>query len=321
MKVEPVSAAYKGAYHLVRSVPRPVAEAIALLASVAAVGVSKERRLLVERNLRRVYGEDYAGRDLRRSVISAFYSYARYWVDSFRLPGVSLAKLDAGFQFRGFGQLVEARERGIGPIVVLPHLGGWEWAGFWLARVMEIPITVVVEPLEPRELYEFFAEFRQELGMNIVPLGPSAGAEVLRAIKDRHVVCLLADRDIQGDGVPVEFFGERTSLPAGPVTLALRTGAPLHPTAIYFSGDRHLGVVRPALRVERQGRFRADVARGTQQLAWELEALIRAAPEQWHLQQPNWPSDYDALEAIGRSHPRPPRGEAPLVTARRQPVA
>jgi KDO2-lipid IV(A) lauroyltransferase len=26
-------------------------------------------------------------------------------------------------------------------------------------------------------------------------------------------------------------------------------------------------------------------------LAYELETLIRRAPEQWHLLQPNWPSD------------------------------
>ena len=36
-----------------------------------------------------------------------------------------------------------------------------------------------------------------------------------------------------------------------------------------------------------------------------MQELIRRAPEQWHLQSPNWPSDYDALEAIGHPHPRP----------------
>ena len=30
-------------------------------------------------------------------------------------------------------------------------------------------------------------------------------------------------------------------------------------------------------------------------LASRIEALIRAAPEQWHLLQPNWPSDAAAL--------------------------
>ena len=34
--------------------------------------------------------------------------------------------------------------------------------------------------------------------------------------------------------VEVEFFGERTHLPAGPVTLALRSGATLLPCAVYF---------------------------------------------------------------------------------------
>jgi KDO2-lipid IV(A) lauroyltransferase len=29
----------------------------------------------------------------------------------------------------------------------------------------------------------------------------------------------------------------------------------------------------------------------TQALSRELEDLIRATPEQWHLFQPNWPSD------------------------------
>jgi len=76
--------------------------------------------------------------------------------------------------------------------------------------------------------------------------------------------------------------------------LGLRTGAPVLPAAVYFT-DRYNGhhaVVRPALPVERSGDgLRADVARVTQILAGELEYLIRRAPEQWHLFQPNWPSD------------------------------
>ena len=115
---------------------------------------------------------------------------------------------------------------------------------------------------------------------------------MLRALRDNRIVCLLSDRDIEGDGVEVEFFGERTTLPGGPATLALRTGATLLPAAVYFRPGRdHLGVVRPPIEVERAGRLREDIARITQVLAHELEALIRAAPEQWHLLQPNWPSD------------------------------
>jgi KDO2-lipid IV(A) lauroyltransferase len=305
MGLEPVSAAYKVGSAFVRTMPRGVSSATVALASTVAMEVSPERRLLVERNLRRAYGPDYGGEALRRSVLETFRSYGRYWIDSFRLPDLSVDEIDAGFAYQGVGHILDARARGIGPILVLPHLGGWEWAGFWLTQVLRVPVTVVVEAIEPPELFDFFASFRRRLGMNIVALGPQAGAEVLRAIKARHVVCLLSDRDIQGDGIEVEFFGESTTLPAGPATLAARTGAPLLPAAVYFKDRGHEAVVGPPVSMERQGRFRDDIARITQDLAQHLERLIRAAPEQWHLQQPNWPSDHVALEAIGRPAPRP----------------
>jgi KDO2-lipid IV(A) lauroyltransferase len=176
-------------------------------------------------------------------------------------------------------------------ILALPHLGGWEWAGFWVAAVRKRPISVVVEALDPPELFEWFVELRTSFGMNVIPLGTDAGTRVVRALKENHVVALLSDRDIGGGGIDVEFFGERTTLPGGPATLALRTGATLLPSAVYFRGRGHLGVCRPALPAERRASLREDVTRITQQLAHELEALIRVAPEQWHLMQPNWPSD------------------------------
>jgi lauroyl/myristoyl acyltransferase len=114
---------------------------------------------------------------------------------------------------------------------------------------------------------------------------------VLAALHDNQVLVLLSDRDLAGNGIEVEFFGERTTLPAGPATLALRTGAPLFPSAIYREGDGRVGVFRPALDTTRHGKLREDVARVTQDLARELEVLIRRAPDQWHLLQPNWPSD------------------------------
>jgi phosphatidylinositol dimannoside acyltransferase len=50
--------------------------------------------------------------------------------------------------------------------------------------------------------------------------------------------------------------------------------------------------VRPPLDTSRSGGgMRQDVLRVTQALAGELEYLIRRAPTQWHLMQPNWPSD------------------------------
>jgi KDO2-lipid IV(A) lauroyltransferase len=247
---------------------------------------------MIARHLRRV-DPSLSGLRLRRAVQEAFDSYAHYWLESFRLPTLSDETVERGFDVDGYQNIVDGLAAGNGVILVLPHLGGWEWAGRWIAQQGH-QITVVVEQIEPPELFEWFVDLRSSLGMNVVPLGPSAGTTVMRALKDNHVVCLLADRDLQGGGPAVEFFGEVTTMPAGPATLALRTGAPILPTAVYFTGgvDGHWAWVRPPLPVERRAdRLRDDVARITQDLARDLETLIRRAPSQWHMFQPNWPSD------------------------------
>lgn len=294
MRLDPVTGAYRLGSALARSIPRPLVPGVADLAGTGARSVMRGRRQIIARHLRRARPE-LSGRALDAAVDAAFDSYARYWVESFRLPDMSPADLDAGFSYEGFDHVVRARDAGSGVIIALPHLGGWEWAAFWLASIEQIPITAVVESIEPPELFEWFVAFRRSLGMNVVALGPEAGAASLRALRAGEALCLLCDRDIGGGGVEVDFFGERTTLPAGPATLAFRTGAPIIPTAIYFDGEGHRAQIDPPLEVERRGSLRADVARVTQDLARSLEALISAAPEQWHLMQPNWPSDFESL--------------------------
>ena len=314
MALDPVTAAYRAGAAFSRTVPRPLAEVTARALSRVAASVSTERRMLVARHLRRA-NPSLEGRALDRAVDATFDSYARYWIDSFRLPQLSPEEVDWGFAVDGFANISDGLAAGRGVLLVLPHLGGWEWAGFWLTQVMGLKVTVVVEPVEPPALFDFFADFRRELGMEIVPLGPDAGRAVLHALSENHIVCLLADRDIVGDGIEVDFFGETTTIPAGPATLALRTGAALVPVGCYFEGRTgHHALVLPAMDTTREGRLRDDVRRVTIELAAILEDLIRRAPEQWHLQQPNWPSDYVELERIGKPHPRPERGPSSVAS-------
>lgn len=263
--------------------------------ALGASSASRDKREMVARHLRRA-DPLLSGVRLRRAVNEAFETYARYYLESFRLPSLSARQVDAGMSVVGYEEhVLPALDAGSGVILALPHLGGWEWAGRWLADRGH-PVTAVVERIEPPELFDWFAQLRADLGMTIVPLGDGAARELLGALARNEVVCLLSDRDLQRNGVEVEFFGERTTLPAGPAMLGLRTGAPVLPTAVYFrgrTGNGHHGWVRPPLdTARREGvRLRDDVARVTQDLAHELEVLIRRAPTQWHLFQPNWPGD------------------------------
>ncbi len=277
---------------LSRGLPGFAAQGLAPALGFGASFANPERRAMIERHLRRA-DPTMGGARLRRAVQLAFDSYTRYWLESFRLPHLTRRTVARGISTDGYEHVVAGLEGGTGVILALPHLGGWEWAGRWLADQGH-RVTAVVEMIDPPELFDWFRKLRRDLGMNIVALGDHAGREVLAALHRNEVVCLLSDRDIQRRGVEVEFFRETTTLPAGPATLALRTGAPVLPTAVYFTDrtDGHFGVVRPPLDAERtDGRLRDDVQRVTQSLAVELEHLIRRAPYQWHLFQPNWPSD------------------------------
>jgi phosphatidylinositol dimannoside acyltransferase len=283
--------AYKMGSLAARLMPGPLASAAATSLGFTASFATAERRAMIERHIKRV-NPALGGASLRVAVGQAFDSYARYYVESFRLPSLSKRVVDKSFSVDGFHHITDALELGKGCIFALPHMGGWEWAGRWMTD-QGYKLTVVVEALEPPELFEWFADLRQELGMTVVPTGPNAGTAVTKALRENQIVCLLSDRDIERNGVEVEFFGERTTLPAGPAMLGLRVGAPVLPVGVYFTSEYngHHALVRPPLSMQRTGGLRDDVARITQNLARELEFLIRRAPEQWHLFQPNWPSD------------------------------
>jgi KDO2-lipid IV(A) lauroyltransferase len=274
-----------------RLMPDMLAESAAMSIGFSANLASPAKRRMIARHLRRV-NPGLHGNALRAAVQQAFDHYARYYIESFKLPTIPKSVVHDNFTVDGFEHVTEAFARGKGVILALPHLGGWEWAGRWMTD-HGYPMTVVVEALDPPELFEWFAELRNDLGMTVVPTGPQAGPAVLRALRDGEIVCLLCDRDLDHNGVSVEFFGERTTLPPGPATLSFRTGAPILPVGVYFTEppNGHHAVVRPPVPTTREGGLREDVARATQAIADELATLIRRAPEQWHLFQPNWPSD------------------------------
>ena len=282
---------YKLAALLSRKLPRKIGLSVASFLGNTVARIDKKRRDQVIRNASRLSDSEFSRKEVKDFLRKTFESYAHYWLNTFRLIDITEEELERTFSHDGWELIETAIKEDPGVILVLPHLGAWDWGGLWISKIKGVPVTAVVEPLEPPELFEWFKRSRNALGMEVIPVGPDAGSQVIKAISDKRVIVLVSDRDIGGSSVEVEFFGEKTLLPAGPATLALRTGATLLPVAIYNKSDGCHGVVRPAISLERKGKFRSDVKRITQTIAEEMEFLIRKAPEQWHLMQPNWPSD------------------------------
>ena len=126
--------AFEAASSIAGHVPAPLLGPLARLGGTGAALPDARRRLLVARNLRRA-DPSLRGLSLRRAVNRTFESYAAYWLEAFRLPTITPDELDAGMAYEGYEHLERSLHRGKGTIIVLPHLGCWEWTGFWFTRV------------------------------------------------------------------------------------------------------------------------------------------------------------------------------------------
>jgi KDO2-lipid IV(A) lauroyltransferase len=283
----------------ISALPESVALGLGDVAGDVLFRMRSDQRAVVTANLRRVLGAD--GDDallLDRWVRRSFRAYARYWVEGARLPGTSPEEIVRHMYVDGLDHLRRGQAAGNGVVLALPHIGSWEFGGAFLAT-QDLPMTAVAERIEPPALFDYFVEQRAAMGLTIVPLDQRSGGTLLSTLRSGGLVGLLCDRDIEGTGIEVDFFGERTTMPAGPATLALRAGAVLCTGVIYQGPGRdHRALVEPPLDTTRTGSLRADVARLTQEIATRLEGLIRRAPEQWHVFQPLWLADRPLDEAV-----------------------
>jgi lauroyl/myristoyl acyltransferase len=276
--------AYAAGWALVRTLPEPVAVAVfdAGADLAAARGGPAVDRLRA--NLARVA----PGRDLDGLTRQALRSYARYWREVFRLPSTSAERIEAGMRCDGESRLFDAVSAGRGVVLALPHSGNWDAAGAWLVG-RGVRFTTVAERLRPESLYDRFVAFRESLGMEVLPLtgGRPPFETLAERLRTGGTLCLLSDRDLSARGVDVEFFGAGTRMPAGPASLALRTGAALLPVTLSFRPDGWQTVIHPHVPP-------TDVATMTQQLADAFADGIAEAPQDWHMLQRLWLDDLAA---------------------------
>lgn len=309
---------YSAAWVAAKQLPAGTAYALAERAADLAMARRGPAVVQYARNLRRVLGETVTPESLHAVTAAGMRSYARYWLETFRLP--SMDKEDVAVrslaQCEGMHHIVAATAAGRGVVVALPHSGNWDVAGLMLAHECGSLVSVA-ERLRPESLYRKFVAYRESLGMEILPL-TGGSAPVSSVLKDRlragKVVCLLGDRDLTASGVPVTFFGESTRMPAGPAMLAALTDSDLVTAHLSFTQEGHERGWRARISppVDLPGTRLAERVRGgTQIVASAFEAGIRQYPQDWHMLQKLWLDDLpEGHEAARQPMIKTPRGGA-----------
>jgi KDO2-lipid IV(A) lauroyltransferase len=283
-------AAYAAGWGLVRALP----ESLARAAFRSGADLAFRRNGPGIRQLRRNYARvvPQAGpEELDELVRAGVRSYARFWMETFRLPGMDHEAIYREVNDRGVGlSLIDAAvDRGKGAVLVLPHTGNFDVSGIWLVG-HQGRFTTVNERLKPESLYQRFVGYRESLGFEILPTGGSAYRVLMERLRANKVICLLADRDLSRRGVPVSFFGEQTRMPAGPARLAAATGAEILLVENTFTDDGWgLRIHSPILVNSRD-----EVPSATQLMADGFAADIAANPADWHMMQKLWLADLPA---------------------------
>lgn len=293
-----VSVAYGAGWQGVKRMPEGAAHAMFERLADGLWARRGKDVLRLESNLRRVVGPDVPDDELRRLSKQGMRSYFRYWCDAFRLPGQSREQIVSSFRPYDDHHLADALAAGNGVVVALPHMGSWDHAGAW-ATLAHSPVVSVAERLKPEDLYEKFLAFRRSLGMDIIPL--TGGDPPFPYLQDRlkagALVALLGDRDLGKGGVPVQFFGAKAKMPAGPAALAIDTGAALV-TAELFLEDGHNAVrFHAPIEIPQEGQRSRRIFATTQLVADRFAAGIAAHPTDWHMLQRVWVDDLDPTKA------------------------
>ena len=277
--------AYSTGWTLVKRLPEPVTRAGFNLIARELLRRNGGSVAQLRANLNQVYPDSG---DL--FVAPAVHSYLRYWHEAFRLPAWSRERIRDTFILDNVHLLDEAVRSGTGAVMVPAHLANWDHAGAW-AALRYGSVVSVAERLKPETLFDQFLDFRRSLGMRIYGLGePDLVRSLAREVRAGQIVALMGDRDLGGSGVPVDFCGAATTLPGGPATLSLLTGAPLYPVGLWFDGEMLRGEIFERVPQPASGTRREQVQRMTQGLADALGAAIAAHPRDWHMMQRVWPT-------------------------------
>ena len=279
---------YRATAWLLSSVPpKPAAAIIGRLSQLSYLAWPTKRHWS-NRNFGHVLGLPRDHPRVREAAMAAYMGYGRYLVELMRLPSMppeQVAKLAPDLDVEEVRRIWQEAPGG-GLILTVGHLGSNEAVAAAIAH-HGMPISVVADDSSFPELYELLRQQRESWGVRVIAWRNLR--EIFGVLKRREMLALLIDWGYRSDGIPVRLFGAWTTLPAGPATLAAKTGSRILPIAIRRATVGGFEV-RWAPPIDVPPNDPAALQRATQAMADALGKTIQTAPEQWYSFKPIWPA-------------------------------
>ena len=285
MKENLTAYVYFAGWRIVRWLPEKTAYAIAYYVADFVTRKNGKSVKRLRSNLQRTQPQ-ITTLDLELLTFKAMRSYMRYWCDTFRFPDWSRQRVQQTVTVENEHLLMDAIAAKTGVIVSLPHAGNWDHAGAYFCA-KGVNLVTVAERLKPEKLFLKFLQYRQDMGMEVLPLDGRVLGTLAQRLRQGALVALVADRDLSRSGIDVNFFGGPARMPAGPALLAVKTEAPLI-TAFVSYTDNGIHIVFRNVPLPTTGTQEEKVAQIVQMTATQFEDGIKQHPEDWHMLQRIW---------------------------------
>jgi KDO2-lipid IV(A) lauroyltransferase len=268
--------------------PKPAATVIGRASQLSYLAWPTKRRWS-NRNFGHVLGLPPDHERVRSMAMQAYRGYGRYLVELMRLPTRSpeeLAAMVPELDTAEVNRLWREAPHGGGLIFVVGHVGSNEAVAAAIAG-HGMPISVVADDSSFPEIFEILRQQREAWGVRIIAWRNLRA--IFGVLRRREMLGLLVDWGYRADGIPVKLFGQWTALPAGPATLAAKTGSRILPITIRRRPDGTFLVTWPE-PIDLASPDPTELQRATQAIADALASTIAAAPEQWYSFKPIWPA-------------------------------
>jgi len=238
--------------------------------------LSKRRKIALE-NIASALGASLPDSRKKEIARSAFQSAALSMMELFTVEKI---KKEAPSRFKLFGNefLEEAFLKDQGVVLVISHLGSWEYLSF-LPYFTKRPWSVVVKNIKNPYLDKTIESMRRVMTVNPISKDNSV-RPIFQELKAGHGVAILVDQWAGNDGIWIDFFDTKTSTTSIPARLSEKTGCALVSAYCLRTSPGHyeIHIEKPIVHNLDQPGWEGIV---TKDLNEALERQILGHPEQW----------------------------------------
>jgi len=251
--------------------------------------LDRRRRHVALANLELAYGAALTAAQRDAIARGVYRHLGRYFFECLMLfSHKDLRPFSSFVEFENLEVGRAALEQHGAVIIITPHQGNWELLGGALCERVT-PLDVVVMPTRNPRLNERILALRADLGMTAIGREHAVPA-LFRSLRRGRSVGLLCDLNQKNGPDFADFFGVPAATVRTPGILAVRTGKPLVCVASWSTGEplRYRAAFAPPIVPTAGADPDVEAHRIVVEMNRQLEAFVRAHPDQWNWIHPRW---------------------------------